>query len=75
MKVITQTATGKVFAGLRSNSNIYLERKISFATVGGLNTLQIAHLRENVTVLAPPQNKKRKGMISLIMPKFHCMAL
>lgn len=44
---------------------------MSSATVGRLNTLQVVHLKENVTVLAPPQNKRGKGMISLIMPKCH----
>jgi len=33
---------------------------MSSATVGGLNSLQAVHLKQNVTLLAPPQNKKRR---------------
>lgn len=44
---------------------------MSSATVGGLNTLQATHLKGNVPMLAPSQNKRGKGTIPLIMPKFH----
>lgn len=44
---------------------------MSSATVRGLNTLQVVHSKENVNVLAPSQNRRGKGMILLIMPKFH----
>lgn len=47
------------------------EQKMSSATVGGLNTLQATHLKGNVPMLAPSQNKRGKGTIPLIMPKFH----
>lgn len=44
---------------------------MSSATVGGLNTLQATHLKGNVPMLAPSQNKRGKGTIPLTMPKFH----
>lgn len=71
MKDITETDASKVLARLSWNSNIYLESKVSSATIGRLNTLQVVNLKENVTVLASPQNERQKGLISLIMPKFH----
>lgn len=44
---------------------------MSSAAVGALNTLQAAHLKGSVPVLAPPQNKRGNGTIALIIPKSH----